>query len=223
MNAKLIAAVIACVCLGTAMTAHAEYLYPWSVSPTISDGTDNALDGGKDILDVWFAQDSSYFYFRMDVRSAPTTVSTDYADIYGIYIDAVDGQGASSSDNTYVPSGPTGVDFILDSHFNSKGTGAWDDDHFHYDWNGTGFQVGALDGVQHSENGGTTVEWKIAKSSIGASTLTFWAATLGPGSSYATYDLAPSSAPGVTVPEPSTWVLAASGLLLLVLSVRRRR
>ena len=71
----------ALVLVTVSQPAHA-YLYTgWSASPTISDPID-AGGGAKDITGVWYAKDTSYQYFRMDLAGAVT--SSDHANLYSI-------------------------------------------------------------------------------------------------------------------------------------------
>ena len=61
------------------------YLYTgWSASPTISDPGNDAGGGAKDITGVWYAKDTSYQYFRMDLAGAIT--HSDHADLYSIIL-----------------------------------------------------------------------------------------------------------------------------------------
>ena len=219
----LFALVAVTVCLFFCTNAQAGYLLSWDATPTMSDPVDNALTAGRDIYNgVWVDSDTNYWYFRMDLRDAPSVVGNSYSGLYGIYIDAIDGVGGSHGDTDYIPTGLTGIDYIIDSHFNNSGTGTWEDNHYHYGWNGAGFQIGAVDETQQTENGGKTLEWKIARSKIGDE-FTFWAATHDVGSSAPTYDLAPNAGlPGITVsiPEPSTLLLLVAGMMAML--IRRK-
>lgn len=66
-----------------ALNAGAAYMYSWPASPTVPDADDASVLDTRDILDgMWYGQDSTYHYFRMDLEAAPTESS--YASIYGI-------------------------------------------------------------------------------------------------------------------------------------------
>ncbi len=207
--------------LALAGAAQAGYLYNGSPAVSLSDPVDPALSGGRDILNVSFAQDASHYYFRISLREAPSYLGTNYAGIYGIYIDYQPG-GANYGDTTYIPSGMQGVDYIVDTHFNRLGTNEFDGWDVHYGWNGTGFSIKAPVAQQETEDGGKTLELQILKSDIPATEFTLWAATHDLGSAVQTYDLAPDTATqGLHVPEPTT--LAVLGLGGLAGLLRRRR
>ena len=57
----------------------------WGATPNISDDPSDAGGGAKDITGIWHAFDGTYNYFRMDV-AGPISAS-DFANVYGIYID----------------------------------------------------------------------------------------------------------------------------------------
>lgn len=205
-------------------SAQASYLYPWSGTPTFADPVDGVFPGGRDISPgIWYARDASYHYFRMDLRDTPSPLGNNFAGMYGIFIDSKSG-GANHGDTDYLPTGVTGIDFILDSHFNNSGTGGWEDQHYHLSWNGLGFSIEALDGYQDTENSGKTIEFKIARNRIlddadaPADEFYIVAATLDVGSSAPTYDLVPD-ADRIYIPEP-----ASLGLLLIgAVALLRRR
>ena len=201
-------------------TSQAAFMTDWSSTPTLSDGVDGSLTAGRDITPgVWVEADADYWYFRMDLRGAPTSLGNDYAGLYGFYIDAVAG-GAGGGDIDYIPTSLSGIDYIVDTHFNNSGTGDWEATHFHYDWSGTGFSIDyTAVTFQATENGGKTLEWKIAREELGDE-FYFWAATHDVGSSAPTYDLLPLSGPGQYVPEPATMGLLLIGSLI---GLRRRR
>lgn len=203
-----------------ASVAQGAYLYSWSATPTLSDPVDGSFPGGRDITPgVWVASDASYWYFRMDLREAPTALGNNYAGLYGFYIDSIDGAGANGGDLDYIPSALAGVDIIVDSHFNNSGTGGWESDHFHYNWNGAGFAIAPMAQTQQTENGGKTLEWKVDKAAIGEEFF-FWAATHDVGSSAPSYDVVPAFGPGFYVPEPATIGVLLAGS---VAALRRRR
>jgi len=203
-------------------SANAAYLTSWGATATFSDPNDGAISTAQDILNVWYDADATYHYFRMDIEAAPTTAGSNYASIYGVYIDAIAG-GASGGDYNYIPNAITGVDFIVDAHFDTSLTGSFDQWDFHiYDDGSSSWSLGVLDDHQESENSGTTIEWKIARSKIG-NEYTFRMATHDGGSATTTYDYAPDIGEGgYYVPEPTMLsVLAIGGCMALI--KRRRR
>lgn len=189
------------------------YLYPWSATPTYTDAPDPGLPGAQDILDVWHAYDGSFHYFRIDLRSAPVPNDPGSPDIYGIYIDAIPDRGGYNTDVVqYIPNELTGIDFITDSHFGS--TGFFRSEYHVWDFY-AGFYRLAIDDHQETENGGTTLEWKVTAADIG-SDFTFSAADLNFGFPSTTHDvLGP-----IAVPEPTSALL---WVVVLAYSSRRPR
>ena len=179
-------------------------------SPTVDEGIDSQLQPGQDILYAWHVYDSGYHYFRIDLRGEPSGgIPPNNAGLYGIYIDSLPG-GGSGLDTSYVPYTLSGIDYIVDSHFQTEFGGWWQDDY--HIWNGSAYDLGTPPVAQQSENSGITLEWKVAAGDIGTA-FTWWAATHDIGSEVDTYDM---TGPQTVVPIPTAIWLLGSGLVGLI-------
>jgi hypothetical protein len=111
-------------------------LYDWNGSDSLitTDSSNNDIGTGstpwRNILKLWFAQDDTTAYFRMDLEGGPGSDQSPLDPLlYGIYINA-DGDpatGASGSQSDYLywvesANEVVGVDSLIDFHFD--GTGA---------------------------------------------------------------------------------------------------
>ena len=203
------------VSMGTA-PAWAD-LYDWSsVSPIINDENSDLITPAQDILQVWYASDADYHYFRMDLEATPSIDPnyTDYAPIYGIYIDAISG-GVDGPNYSYIPNGLTGIDFALDSHYNPNQNGFTQHD-FH-DWSGGSLSTTLL-ATGDTDQNSNQLEWRIGKTVLGDA-FTFSAGThldaVGFG---VTYDITNIAA----VPVPAAAWLLGTGLVAVV-GLRRKK
>lgn len=189
-------------------SARAAYLYPWPASPSVVDPEDAALPAVQDILNCWHATDGAFHYFRMDLRGAPMNAQAQAAQIYGIYIDSIPLVGGGNGDVQYIPAPLAGIDYILDTHFDDQGILR----HDYHTWSPYTkvFAYSTPDATQETENGGTTLEWKVAAGDIGP-TFTWYGANLTQGQPSITNDI---TAP-VVVPEPASVLLLMVPLLLL--------
>jgi hypothetical protein len=202
-----------------AASAEAAYLYDWDNAPSmmVNDDNETGIGPGQDILAAWHAYDGTYHYFRIDLEAAPS--NGDVAEIYGIYIDSYSG-GGSNNDVQYIPNPVSGVDFILDAHFYPD---ASYNRHDYHVWSPylTVFNV-VTPVSQHSENGGTTIEWQVERIrmvngvnvDIGTE-FTWQAADLTQGSPSTTHDLVEP----VYFPEPATGLCFLLGIGAMI---RRR-
>jgi hypothetical protein len=206
-----------------APSSSGAYLYDWDTLPSVMvlDPLHDSLSpykSGQDITAAWHAFDGGYHYFRIDLASAPSR--RNFADIYGIYIDSK--AGGATDFNRYTP-GPlppsARIDFIVSSEYEVC---EWDAELLM--WKNTKFRELKEDPLfRHSENGGTTLEWKIKDNYqdhkyIG-DPVTWWAATLEPGHSPTiTFDITSA----VVVPIPNAAWLLGSGVVALLVLKRRR-
>jgi hypothetical protein len=199
--------------------------YDWTTDPSgtkqvMNDPLgDNTGSGSHDILDIMVAHDASYYYFRMDLRNAPTL--NDGAGTYSIQIDDAPGGGVNI-DTHYIALGLVGIDQIVMSHF-SPGTNEYVASHRHDVLAPTpGVNEADLDaiggGVDHTANGGTTLQWTIPVNQLNPGPFKFFGAIHDLDANI-TYD---TTAPVlVAVPEPSTLTLLS--LLVGSCAMIRRR
>lgn len=159
----------------------AAYLYDWNSAGVrkITDplGDTNSYGGPykpcRDIKAAYHAFDGKHSYFRIDVAFYPVIQSFD--EVFGIYIDSVPG-GAPASDE-HVPQVP-GIDLDgkgIDSMFIAR-FGEWKG--CYRRWENGKFTPCTKVLFQHSENAGTTLEWKF-EGGFG-SNFTWYAASMQP-------------------------------------------
>lgn len=204
-------------------------LYPggWNSPGVISapDPLGDAANPGvssQDIVCVWFAEDATHYYFRLDIASVPSSNPENFSPVYGVHLDTIDNSGGGYATESYVPVALTGIDYILDGHYDpTLFVGGWGPSHYHA-WNyyGSSFGAAALSPdygtFAHTLNGGSSLEWMVARSAIGGplDPSRIWFATndisLSPTR---THDLA-------QLPEPTTLLLVACATGLA--AVRRR-
>lgn len=81
---------------------------------TVPDPVGDQIGGeGRDITSVMWEYDNDYQYFRINLAGAPTNDSGNWAATYGVYIDAVAGQGSPAGD-PLVPVELEGIDYAFD-------------------------------------------------------------------------------------------------------------
>lgn len=157
---------------------------------------------GQDIITVSYATSATHHYFRIDLEGAPSAVDgigdLNYSGMYGLYIDADNnaGTGGAGVAWDYIPNAVSGIEIILDSHYDPffGGYFQWDK----HTYSGGTFGTAALVASEHEENG-ATLEWAVAKADLQGE-FKFWVAAHDQGSSVPTYDLEGSW----VVPEPAT-------------------
>jgi hypothetical protein len=188
----------------------------------ISSGT--LLYTGQEIVSTSYKKDGTIHYFRLDILGQPEATKGNYfSGIYGIAIDSkAGGADGSTSATVYDPPVVTGIDYLLDSHWELD---SFDPSVLYYvkadlhEWDGsTSYSVSDLTtefNGAHSHDTGTTyyqLEWSIDESIIGTTVDQWYGYTLDGGSANDYYDL---------VPEPTTLGLMSIGGLAVL--VRRRR
>jgi hypothetical protein len=221
-----VTAIILSACLLAASRANAGFLYNWTTDPAgtkqvVIDPTgDNTGSASHDILDLMYAHDAVNQYFRMDLRGAPSL--NDGAGTYSIQIDDKPGGGVNS-DSHYIAVGLTGIDQLVMSHY-SAGMGQYEAHHRHNILAPTPgvdevdlFAIGGA--VDHTENGGTTLQWSIPISQLNPGPFKIYGSVHDIDANI-TYDTTGGiNAP--TVPEPSM-LLLLSILGLISTAVWRR-
>lgn len=230
MKRRLLAGAVLLAATAAGAPAHAAYLYNWATAQYVADASDPHLFPGQDILGAYHGYDGTYHYFRMDIAAQPSSLNG-WKGLYGIYIDSAPG-GANGLDSTmrYVPVTLNGIDYVIDSHFQPE-FGGWFKGDYHR-WDGTTFQLDPtrLMAQQQTENGGTTLEWKVAADQIGT-TFAWRAVTHDLG-----YDVVTSDMTGAVnvdinnnsgeenpVPVPAAVYLLGSGLIGLAGLKRKNR
>lgn len=225
MRTLSVSLLCAVMLLAVASAANGAYIYPWASTPNVSDGVLGTVSPATDIVSLWYEDDATYHYFRLDIEGAPS--SSDFAGLYSIIIDSKAGGADGELWPSYLPDGVYGIDYFIDMHYEPTFGGFWAAHLHEYDSDGDQILITTLStsDYQYSENGGTTLEWRVAKSGIGGTAdFTIRAATHDQGSSVDTYDLAPNGgSSGYTVPEPVTAALVAFGGVVVLLHRRRRR
>jgi hypothetical protein len=207
-------------------------LYDWTNGDSVSttDSTNYNLGPGSTVLPwrnitkFWFASDDDNAYFRMDLAGGPgTDFGSSDALMYAIYIDSIPNSGGDGSDSTYLYDAGgyvTGIDWIIDIHYDSFGNILTNGQHVH---EYTGLGSYQFDVSDYASNGveidilTSRLDWSAPLDNFGMTTGNFivYAATyeiLVGGTD--SYDLAQLSLPA-EAPVPASWLLLAPGLLLL--------
>lgn len=132
-----------------APAVHAAYMYPWSSTPRFSDALGDSAPPSTDLVDVWWARDGVYDYWRFDLPVAAEATPNYF---YGAYLDLTAGLFFSPPVLPF-------ADAIVGVEWANGGSG--------YGWtpfitNGvyTYFSGGMVQG-QVTENGTQSVEFRI--------------------------------------------------------------
>ena len=206
---------LTCLLLLVAGAAQASYLFNLDASNPhevfVPDPVNGSLPGGADITSgVWWATDNTtYDYFRMDLRAQPVGGDTD---LYGIYI------------HDLTASNPTAGDFDMPPELTSVGLNNFITSRLvngilppqQYIWNGSSYTITTSPGnnivfqqqQDPDHSGDYVLEWQIPISQL-PSNFAFYGATMSQHLGVqTTQDL---TGPGVT-PEPTTMALLGLGL-----------
>lgn len=222
----VIPALLAGCLLAQTGIAEASLYSGWSATPTVIDNNDE-FKQATDILGAWHATDGDYHYFRLDIEAPPS--STEWSDMYGIYINSLAGVGANgpTSGLGYIPWELNGIDYVLDSHYNPM-LGFYQND-LHYDWDDAAlFQLDSTlaatgRALQSANGSGMSLEWKVAVTDIqvDGDSFIWYAASHGIALGSDTQDLT-AAAQTSAVPLPAGLWLLGSGLFGLA-GIRRKQ
>jgi hypothetical protein len=216
-------------------------LYDWNGSDSLitTDSSNNDIGTGstpwRNILKLWFAQDDTTAYFRMDLEGGPGSDQSPLDPLlYGIYINA-DGDpatGASGSQSDYLywvesANEVVGVDSLIDFHFDGTGTPVLAHAHFYDPAEAILFNTSLYEdhGVIYEFNfAGHSIEWSAPLASFGLAgdhAYVIYGATYDISNPTESFDLARIDVNAV--PVPASMLLLVGGLLPLAVIRRRRR
>lgn len=215
-----------------APSASAAYLHPWNtaLSPTDPDNDSlyTATRPYTEIMDMWFAKDASYYYFRMDVAGAVSDSQNAWD--FNIWIDT-DNNAATGSQETTIQNSPyidgtlDGIDNTLSVHYSLGSLSSLP--HLHpytstSPWV-TSVTLASEGGFfQDTENGNKTLEWRIPISVLGTSQMKIYG-----GVHDRALDLSPDITAGYVingnnVPEPASFLLMSVGAAAAGFARRRQ-
>jgi len=227
---KKILAVVALAGLVTGVASaalQANWAAPGVV--TVNDAADDYLAGGSvgtDILSLKCVYQDSGYYFLMTLQAAPTPSA--YAQGYMINIDNAAG-GAASANSYYIAQGLTGIDYIVDAHYDpfiNGGLGGYVVQHEHEYIGGAAPQFDAdvipvNSIVFNTSVDGTQLEWFVPEALVGGAGVNAFASTLNANPGGATFDT--GSVLVTPVPEPTGMALLALGVAAIGLRRKFRK
>lgn len=203
-----------------ASAAQAAYMHPWSPTPRFSDALGDAAPASSDLVDVWWARDGQYDYWRFDL---PTAAAATPNYFYGAYLDITNGLFFSPPVLPY-------ADVLVGVEWTDvSGTYGWTP----FATTGTyGLFSGGMVQAQVTENGAQSVEFRL-DSTQGIFPLLprdyDWAGVSGfavdpqflDGHTDLDYTMARDTV--ADTPEPATLVLLPMGCALLLRRLKRAK
>jgi hypothetical protein len=217
-------------------------LFDWAANPgnteltttTVTNSTDGSLPG-REITKLWFAENATDYFFRLDLAGAPTNLNpspSDFAEAYAIDIQYASG-GGNHSESNYIAEGLSNITYILMTHAAESQPGLFTMDHLHtYDYYapggldtafliaGEGTPVVAGANV-YRPFGSTEMDWEVPINVLGPGPFTIFGSTINStdGDTYTVTGPVVVAA----VPEPTTLALAMAGGLVLLGWCRARK
>ena len=214
----------------TAGFAQAAYLANWG-DPTCATANDPMNDDNygipaSDILSLKCVQQDGGYYFLMTIQAAPTPSA--FAPAYAININNAPGGAGTGNLSYYVAQGLTGIDLIVDAHYDpymNGGLGGYASKQLHQYIGGSAPKFDEAD-IDPTVNGlifnvasATELEWYVPVALIGGRDTEISASTLNSAPMGGTGDITLVT----QVPEPTSMALVALGLAAIGLRRKFRK